>query len=188
MIRRSPRAIWPATSCEIWTCFSGRLRLLAAAQDDVGVLVAGRAEDGRLPLLGHGHEDMWPDGGMDGVDCDLHRAIGGVLEADRAGEAGGELAMALALGGACADGAPADQVGDVLWADEVEELSARGDARFREVEQQLAGKPQSLVDLEAAVEVRVIDQSLPADRGARLLEVDPHDHHQVWFDLIAQTR
>ncbi len=41
-------------------------------------------------------------------------AVGAVLEAHRARQAGGQLAMHLALGGARADGAPGDQVGDVL--------------------------------------------------------------------------
>ena len=43
-----------------------------------------------------------------------------------------------------------------------------------DLEQQLARDAQALVDAEAVVEVRVVDQALPADRGARLLEVDPH--------------
>ena len=34
---------------------------------------------------------------------------------------------------------------------------------------------EALVDCEAAVEVRVVDEPLPTDRGARLLEVDTHD-------------
>jgi len=36
---------------------------------------------------------------------------------------------------------------------------------------------QAVVDAEAAVEVRVVDQALPADGGARLLEV--HAHHDL---------
>ena len=52
--------------------------------------------------------------GLDGVGGDLDSAIGAVLETHRAGEAAGQLAVALALGGARADGAPADQFADEL--------------------------------------------------------------------------
>ena len=45
-------------------------------------------------------------------------------------------------------------------------------------QQQLAREAQALVDAEAAVEVRVVDQALPADGRARLLEVDAHDDAQ----------
>ena len=45
--------------------------------------------------------------------------------------------MALALGGACANGAPGDQVADVLRRQQVEEFSARRQAHRIDVEQQL---------------------------------------------------
>ena len=73
--------------------------------------------------------------GEDGVDGDLHIARGGVLESDRTGEAGDELAVDLAFGGARADGSPADEVGDVLRRDHVEEFGAGGHAHFGEIEQ-----------------------------------------------------
>ena len=46
------------------------------------------------------------------------------------------------------------------------------------LEQQLAGDPQAGVDVAGAVEVRVVDQALPAGRRPRLLEVDPHHDQQ----------
>ena len=61
-------------------------------------------------------ERMGHGGGADGVDRHLDVAVGAVLEADRHREAGAELAVDLALGGARADRAPADRVGDVLRA------------------------------------------------------------------------
>ena len=61
--------------------------------------------------------------------------------------------------------------------DHVEELAARRQAEPVDVEQQLARDAQALVDAEALVEVRVVDQALPADRRARLLEV--HAHHDL---------
>ena len=58
--------------------------------------------------------------------------------------------------------------------DHVEKLAAGRHAEAVDVEQQLARDAQALVDAVALVEVRVVDQALPADRGARLLEVDAH--------------
>ena len=85
--------------------------------------------------------------------------------------------MHLAFGGARADRAPGDQVADVLRRDHVEELAARRQAEPVDVDQQLARDAQAFVDAEALVEVRVVDQALPADGGARLLEV--HAHHDL---------
>ena len=88
----------------------------------------------------------------------------------------GQLAVHLALGGARADGAPADQVGDILRRDQVEELGPGRHAHLGKVEQQTARamRRPSLMR-KRLVEMRVVDQALPADRGARLLEVDAHD-------------
>ena len=106
----------------------------AAAQDDVAVRIAGGDEDGRLAVLGVAEEGVGVGGGEDGVDGDLHVAGGAVFEADRAGDAGDELAVDLALGGARADGSPADEAGDVLRRDHVEELGSGGHAHLGEVE------------------------------------------------------
>ena len=76
------------------------------------------------------------DGRLHRVDRDLHVAVGAVLEADRARQAGGELAMDLAFGGARADRAPGDEVGDVLRRGHVEELAAGRQAELVDVEQQ----------------------------------------------------
>ena len=83
--------------------------------------------------------------------------------------------MHLAFGRARADRAPGDQVAEVLRRDDVEELAARRHAELVDLEQELAADAQPLVDPVALVEVRVVDQALPADRRARLLEIDAHD-------------
>jgi len=61
----------------------------------------------------------------------------------------------------------------------VEELAGGGKPQLDQVEQQPARQPQALVDGERIVQARVVDQSLPPDRGARLLEVDAHHDAQV---------
>jgi hypothetical protein len=124
--------------------------------------------------------------GLDRIHGDLHVAIGAVLESDRAREARGELAMHLAFRGARTDGAPGDQVGDVLRRDHVEVLGACGQLEVGDLGEDPACESQAFVDAEAVVEARVVDESLPAYGRARLLEVDAHHHHQIGLELTLQ--
>ena len=158
------------------------------AQDDVGIGIAGGGEDGRLPVLGDRHEHMRPGRRMDGVDGDLHVTVGAVLEAHWTRQARGEFPMALTLGGAGADRPPAHQVRDVLGTDQVQILGAGRHPHLGQVQEQLTGQRQTLVDLEAAVQVRVVDQALPADGGPGLFKIDPHDHHQVGGQGLAHRQ
>ena len=114
-------------------------------------------------------------------------AGGAVLEADGAGEPADELAMDLAFRGARADGAPAYQLGEVLRRDQVEELGAGGDAHLGEVEQQVARHAQAVVDAIGLVQMRIVDEALPADGGARLFEVDAHDDEEILRELGGQA-
>jgi hypothetical protein len=82
-----------------------------------------------------------------------------------------------------ADRAPAHQIRVVLGRDHVEKFVAGRKAQLVELHQELARQAQSLVDVEAAVEIRVVDQPFPPDGGARLLEIDAHDDHEVLFEL-----
>src|SRR5207244_11034310 len=108
------------------------------------------------------------------------------LEADRHREPGGKLAMHLALGRASADRAPRHGVRRVLRRDGIEELAADGHAHAREVEEKVPSLAQPLVDREAAVEPRVVDEALPADGRARLLEVHAHDDADLARVLIRE--
>jgi len=89
----------------------------------------------------------------------------------------------LALGGARADRAPRHEVADVLRRDHVEELAAGGRAELVDAHQEIARDAQSLVDAEAAVQIRIVDQAFPAHGGARLLEV--HAHQQLQLPRMA---
>ena len=111
----------------------------------------------------------------DGVNGDLHVAVGAVFEADRAGEAGCELAVHLAFGGARADRTPADEVCDVLRQDHIEVFDCGRHAFFSGIEQQFAPDAQAVVDGKRAVKVRVVEQAFPADGGARFFKIDAHD-------------
>src|SRR5207249_8378457 len=56
----------------------------------------------------------------------------------------------------------------------------------REVEEKVPSLAQPLVDREAAVEPRVVDEALPADGRARLLEVHAHDDADLARVLIRE--
>ena len=77
------------------------------------------------------------------------------------------------------DRTPRDQVRNVLRREQVEEFRAAGNAHAVDVEEELASEAQPLVDRERAVQVRIVDEALPADRRARLLEIHAHDDEEV---------
>ena len=114
-----------------------------------------------------------------GVDRHLHVSVGAVLEADWHREARGQLAVDLAFDGARADCTPADELRVILAEGRVEKLGCDGHPPAGEIDHQLPREGQPPVDLEAAVEVGIVDQPLPADGCPRLLEIDPHHDEQV---------
>src|SRR5262245_10214842 len=111
----------------------------------------------------------------DRVHSNLDVAVGTVLEADRTRQPGSERALNLTFGRARADGAPGHEIRDVLRRDRVEVLDAGRQAELVDLAKQAAAETQTLVDVEAAVEVGIVDEPLPADGRARLLEVHAHD-------------
>jgi hypothetical protein len=134
--------------------------------------------------LGEAEKGVGVSGGENRVDGDLHVAGGSVLEADRTGNAADQLAVDLALGGARADGSPTDQAGDVLGRNHVKEFGSGRHAHLGQVEQQVPGQAQAVVDFVGVVEIGVVDEALPADGGAGLLEIDAHDDAQVFGKLL----
>jgi hypothetical protein len=115
----------------------------------------------------------------DCVDGDAKISVGSILESHRTRKTRRQLAMNLALGSARADGAPAHEISNVLRRDHIQIFDASRHSHFIQLDKQLASGSESFVDSKAAVEVRIIDQPLPADRRAGLLEVDPHDDQQI---------
>jgi len=142
----------------------------AAAQDDVANPDFQCDEDGGLPVLGVAEEGVGMCGGLDCVDGDLHVTGGCVLEADGAGDSGDKLAMDLALGGACADGAPTDQAGNVLGGDHVRNSAPVG-RPFSARSRSRRGLGEAVVDLVGLVQIRIVDEALPSDGGAGLLKI-----------------
>src|SRR5262245_57201630 len=93
--------------------------------------------------------------------------------------------MHLAFGGARPNRRPSHQIGNVLWRRRVKELTARRDAALRDIVQQPPRDPEAAVNIEAAIQTGIIDEPLPADRSARLLEINAHDDLQMSAELIA---
>ncbi len=160
---------------------------VAATQDHVTIGVACGTVDGHLAVLVRGVKNVAVAGGAHRIDGDAGVAVGAVLKADRAGEGRGHLAVYLGFCGAGTDGAPGDEVGNVLAGHHVEEFGGGGQADLVDVDQQFAGQLQPFIDVKAAVEARIVDQPLPADDGARLLEIGAHHDAQALFILLAQA-
>ena len=115
----------------------------------------------------------------DGFNGDLHIARGSVFEPDGAGKTGRELAMHLALRRARANGSPAHQFGDVLRGNHVEEFGTGRNAHLGQVEQKMPRQPQAVIDAKRLVQMRIVDQSLPAEGGARFLKINTHDDEKI---------
>src|SRR5690606_41447026 len=60
------------------------------------------------------------------------------------------------------------------------------DARLGEINKELSGNSQSLVDLERLINIWVVDETLPSNGGTRLLEVGTHDDDKVILKLVAE--
>ena len=159
-------------------------RSAATAQDDVGVGISSGDEDGRLAGFGEAEKSVGVSGGEDGVYGDLHVAGGAVFEADGAGDATDQLTMDLALGGSRSDGSPTDEAGDVLGRYYVEEFGSGGHAHLGQVEEQMAGEAETVVDLEGLIEMWIVDETLPSDGGAGLFKIDAHDDAQIVGELL----
>ena len=89
-----------------------------------------------------------------------------------------QLTMHLRLRVARADRPPADQIADVLRCNRIQPFGRRRQPQAKHVGQHLARQPHALADIEAAIQIRIVDQTLPADRRARLLEIHAHHDHQ----------
>ena len=122
----------------------------AAAENHVAGVVAGRVRNRGHALLGHGRKPVRRPGRQHRVDRGLGRPVGGVLEPDGHRQPRRELTMHLALRGTRADRHPRGQVGDVLRDLRIEKLGGRRQPHIVDVEEQLAGEPQPLVDVEVS--------------------------------------
>ena len=95
--------------------------------------------------------------------------------------------MGLGFSSAGADCRPTDEVGNILRNDRVEKLRAGRHPHGSDLQEELAGDLHASFDVVAAVEVRIVNQSLPADRRARLFKINPHHNIKPVCQLLPQT-
>ena len=139
-----------------------------------------------LALVVHAEKSLRLAGRFDRIDRNGQAAVGSVFEAEGHGETGSHLAVGLAFGGPGADGRPANQIGDILWSNRVEQLSCGRHAHVDDFTEEGAGEAEPSGDVASAVEPGIHDQALPADGCARLFKIDAHDKKKAVFYLFGQ--
>ena len=157
--------------------------LRTSTENHEAVVVSGGAGDGGETLFGDTHEVVGVCGGEDRVDGNRQGAISAVLESNRERHTGGELTMQLALSCARTDSSNGQAIGEELGGNGIEHLARNWNPHVREVDEQSAGDAQTLVDLVRLIDIGVVDESLPANGCARLLEVGTHDDDKFALDL-----
>ncbi len=150
------------------------------------MLIALCPGNGGQALLRDAHKVVLGGGRANGVNGDAQVTVRPVLEAHREGQAGRELTVKLALRGAGTNGTDRDEVGKELGGNGVEHLRGNGHARRGQVAEELPRDAETLVDLEGLVDIGVVDQTLPADRRPRLLEVGAHHNDEVLRELVRE--
>lgn len=162
--------------------------LLASAQNHEAVRVTHGADDGGDTGLGDGQEVVGVLDGADRVDGDVQSAVCAVLEADGEGQTRGQFTVDLGLGRASTNSTNGQTVGQELRRDGIQHLASNRHALVGQVNEHLTRRAQTLVDLEAVVEIRVVDKALPADSGTRLLEVRAHHNQQLILVFLLQLQ
>lgn len=160
----------------------------SAPQDDVAGGITSRDHGRGRAIEIDSEESLGLSGGLNRVECGFEGAVGAVLETERHGQAGGHLTMGLRFRGARADGGPADKIGDVLGRDRIEELRGGGQAEIEHFPQKGAAGAQAGGDIVGAVEMRIHDEPLPADGGARFFKIHAHDHHDTVGNFRGESR
>ena len=153
--------------------------LLATAKDNEAIRVTDSPDNGDNTGLSDGQEVVRVLDGANSVNSDIERAVGAVLESDGEGQTGGKLTVDLGLGGACTNSTDRQTVGQELGGDCVEHLAGNGHALVGQIDEQLARYAETLVDLEAVVDIGIVDQTLPADGCTWLFEVRAHHDQQI---------
>ena len=125
-------------------------------------------------MLGVPQKIMRMPRGQNRLNRNLHIPRGPVLKAHRARKPRHQFPVHLALRRPRSNRAPAHQVRQILRRDHIQKLRPRRHSHLRQVQQQMPRLPQPVVDLERLIQVGIINQSLPSQRRARLLKVNPH--------------
>ncbi len=68
--------------------------------------------------------------------------------------------------------------------DHVQKLTACRQAQLIDVQQQAARQAQALIDSEAPIQIRIVDEAFPAHRRARLFEIHSHDDLERFLEAL----
>ena len=71
--------------------------------------------------------------------------------------------------------------------DRIEELGCGGKSERSDIAQDAAAEPQAFLQMAGLVHVRIIDQSLPSDRGSRFFEIDAHENAEHIGEFLAEA-
>ena len=155
------------------------------AQNKVAIRIAGGGNNGRVALAIDAEKVVRARSRLHRIDGHGDPPVGAVLEADGHGQTRRHLPVGLAFSGARSNGGPAHQISDVLRHDRIEQFSGCWQTTFSQMQQQAPCPAQTGVDVVAAIQLRVIDQPLPTDCGARLFEVNAHHHLKAVLEPLS---
>ena len=158
----------------------------ASSQHDMAVGISHRLDDGGLSIGVDAEEVMGGPGGGHGIHSHMQAPFSAVLESDRHGDSAGHLSMRLAFRRSGSDGGPADEVGDVLGADRIEQLSGARHAGLVEFQQNGPGELHAGGNVTGAVEMGIVDETFPSHRGSGLFEIGAHDDQQTITNRFGQ--
>ncbi|MNX78449.1 hypothetical protein D3C86_1100420 [compost metagenome] len=122
---------------------------------------------------------MGMGGGAHGVAGDADTAVCPVLEPYRHAQAAGHFPVDLRLRGPGANRHPAQQIVEVTGRHRLQQFSGNGQAQSEHFAHQFAGQRQAGGHVIAAIQVRVVGQAFPANRGTGFFDVGAH--HQQHF-------
>lgn len=96
--------------------------------------------------------------------------------------------MDLRFRSACADCTYRETICQELRGDCIQHLAGNWHPLVCQVNEELARDAQALVDVEAVVDVRVVDETFPAHSGPGFLQVGTHDDQQLILVLFLQLQ
>ena len=152
---------------------------MPAAQHQVGVGIAGGFHQCRVPQRINAEMAVRMGRRTHGITGDTQAAVGTVLEAHRQLQAADQFAVDLRFAGARADGRPGQQVVEVARHQRLQQFGGERQAQRQHVQHQAARQRQAFRHGVTAIQMRIVGQTLPADRGARLFHVGAHHQQQL---------
>jgi hypothetical protein len=151
----------------------------SAAEHDMAIGIAHGLDDGGLAVGVDADEVVRGAGGSHGINGNLEAAFGSIFEPDRHGHTAGHFPMGLAFGRACSDRGPADQVGDILRTDRIEQFRAARKTQLIDLEQDSPRQFHARCNITGSIEMGIVDESFPADGGSRLFKIGPHHDQEA---------